>query len=209
MKNDFIDNYCFEHSEEENNLQQRIREYTFKNEKFPQMLSGLMVGNILFSLIKSINAKKILEVGMFTGYSAASMAKALPQDGEIHTCEYMEEHIKTAKKYFKNSKYNNMINFHQGLAIDTLESFKINSFDFAFIDADKINYKNYYLRCVHLIKSKGIIVLDNMLWSGGVVEPTDKDSQVLRETADYIQNDERVFNTLIPIRDGLMICIKK
>ena len=209
MKNDFIDNYCFEHSEEENNLQQRIREYTFKNEKFPQMLSGLMVGNILFSLIKSINAKKILEVGMFTGYSAASMAKALPQDGEIHTCEYMEEHIKTAKKYFKNSKYNNMINFHQGLAIDTLESFKINSFDFAFIDADKINYKNYYLRCVHLIKSKGIIVLDNMLWSGGVIEPEDKDSQVLRETADYIQNDERVFNTLIPIRDGLMICVKK
>ncbi len=209
MKNDFIDNYCFEHSEEENNLQQRIREYTFKNEKFPQMLSGLMVGNILFSLIKSINAKKILEVGMFTGYSAASMAKALPQDGEIHTCEYMEEHIKTAKKYFKNSKYNNMINFHQGLAIDTLESFKINSFDFAFIDADKINYKNYYLRCVHLIKSKGIIVLDNMLWSGGVIEPEDKDSQVLRETADYIQKDKRVFNILIPIRDGLMICIKK
>tara|TARA_Y100000994_G_scaffold246069_1_gene248688 strand:- start:432 stop:1061 length:630 start_codon:yes stop_codon:yes gene_type:complete len=209
MKNDFIDNYCFEHSEEENNLQQRIREYTFKNEKFPQMLSGLMVGNILFSLIKSINAKKILEVGMFTGYSAASMAKALPQDGEIHTCEYMEEHIKTAKKYFKNSKYNDMINFHQGLAIDTLESFKINSFDFAFIDADKINYKNYYLRCVHLIKSKGIIVLDNMLWSGGVIEPEDKDSQVLRETADYIQKDKRVFNILIPIRDGLMICIKK
>ena len=209
MKNNFIDNYCFEHSEEENNLQQRIREYTFKNEKFPQMLSGLMVGNILFSLIKSINAKKILEVGMFTGYSAASMAKALPQDGEIHTCEYMEEHIKTAKKYFKNSKYNNMINFHQGLAIDTLESFKINSFDFAFIDADKINYKNYYLRCVHLIKSKGIIVLDNMLWSGGVIEPEDKDSQVLRETADYIQKDKRVFNILIPIRDGLMIRIKK
>ena len=209
MKNDFIDNYCFEHSEEENNLQQRIREYTFKNEKFPQMLSGLMVGNILFSLIKSINAKKILEVGMFTGYSAASMAKALPQDGEIHTCEYMEEHIKTAKKYFKNSKYNDMINFHQGLAIDTLESFKINSFDFAFIDADKINYKNYYLRCVHLIKSQGIIVLDNMLWSGGVIEPEDKDSQVLRETADYIQKDKRVFNILIPIRDGLMICIKK
>tara|TARA_Y100000996_G_scaffold345619_1_gene283577 strand:- start:23 stop:652 length:630 start_codon:yes stop_codon:yes gene_type:complete len=209
MKNNFIDNYCFEHSEEENNLQQRIREYTFKNEKFPQMLSGLMVGNILFSLIKSINAKKILEVGMFTGYSAASMAKALPQDGEIHTCEYMEEHIKTAKKYFKNSKYNDMINFHQGLAIDTLESFKINSFDFAFIDADKINYKNYYLRCVHLIKSQGIIVLDNMLWSGGVIEPEDKDSQVLRETADYIQKDKRVFNILIPIRDGLMICIKK
>ena len=209
MKNDIINNYCFEHSEKENYLQKKIRKHTFEYEKFPQMLSGLMVGNILFSLIKSINAKKILEVGMFTGYGTASMVKALPLNGEIHTCEYMEEHIKTAKKHFRDSRYHNMINFHQGLAIDTLESFKINSFDFAFIDADKINYKNYYLRCVHLIKSKGIIVLDNMLWSGGVVEPTGKDSQVLRETADYIQKDERVFNTLIPIRDGLMICIKK
>ena len=173
------------------------------------MISGLMVGNILFSLIKSINAKKVLEVGMFTGYGAASMAMALSEDGEIHTCEYMEEHIKTAKKYFKNSKYNNMINFHHGLAMDTLESFKINYFDFAFIDADKINYLDYYLRCVHLVKSKGIIVLDNMLWSGEVINPKDKDSKELRKTADYIQNDKRVFNILIPIRDGLMICIKK
>ena len=133
------------------------------------MLSGIMVGNFLSSLIKSIKAKKILEIGMFTGYSAASMARALPKDGEIHTCEHMDEHIETANGFFKQSKYKDMITMHNGLAINTLEKFKINSFDFAFIDADKINYLNYYLRCMHLIKSNGIIILDNMLWSGEVI----------------------------------------
>ena len=209
MKNDLIDKYCIEHSEHENNLQRKIREYTFEHEAYPQMISGIMVGNFLCSLIKSINARKILEVGMFTGYSAASMARAVPNDGEIHTCEYMDEHIQTANKNFSKSKYKDIIKIHGGLALDTLETFKVNSFDFAFIDADKINYLNYYLRCMHLVKTNGIIVLDNMLWSGEVINPKDDDSKKLRETGDYIQNDNRVINMLIPIRDGLMVCIKK
>ena len=209
MKNSLIDKYCIEHSENENTIQKKIREYTFEHEKYPQMISGIMVGNFLCSLIRSINAKKILEVGMFTGYSAASMARALPSDGEIHTCEYMEEHIYTANNFFSKSKYKDMIKIHSGLALETLESFKVSSFDFAFIDADKINYLNYYLRCIHLVKSNGIIVLDNMLWSGEVINPKDYDSKKLRETGDYIQNDKRVINMLLPIRDGLMVCIKK
>jgi len=209
MKSSLIDKYCIEHSENESTLQQKIREYTFKHEKYPQMISGIMVGNFLCSLIQSINAKKILEIGMFTGYSAAAMVRTLPNDGEIHTCEYMEKHIHTANNFFSKSKYKNMIKIHGGLAFDTLESFKVNSFDFAFIDADKINYLNYYLRCMHLVKSNGIIVLDNMLWSGEVINPKDNDSKKLRETGDYIQNDKRVINMLVPIRDGLMVCIKK
>ena len=208
MKNN-LEEYCIKHSQEESDLQHNIREYTYNNERYPQMISGILVGNFLFSLIKAINAKKILEIGMFTGYSAASMAQALPDDGEIHTCEYMDEHIKTASKFFNKSKYKNMIKIHDGLAIETLENFKINTFDFAFIDADKINYMNYYMRCMQLVKSKGIIVLDNMLWSGEVISPKDNDSKKLREVGDYIQKDNRVINMLIPIRDGLMVCIKK
>ncbi len=173
------------------------------------MISGILVGNFLSSLIKAMNAKKIIEIGMFTGYSAASMVQALPDNGEIHTCEYMDEHIKTASKFFNKSKYKNMIKIHNGLAIKTLENFKVNTFDFAFIDADKINYMNYYMRCMQLVKSKGIIVLDNMLWSGEVMNPKDNDSKKLREVGDYIQKDNRVINMLIPIRDGLMVCIKK
>jgi len=209
MKIDLVEKYCIDHSEEETSLQKEIREYTYKNERYPQMISGIMVGNFLCSLIKSISAKKILEIGMFTGYSAASMVRALPDDGEIHTCEHMDEHIGTANNFFKKQKNKNMFNIHGGLAIDTLEKFKINSFDFAFIDADKINYLNYYLRCMHLIKSKGIIVLDNMLWSGEVINPKDDDAKKLREVGDYIQKDSRVINMLLPIRDGLMVCIKK
>ena len=209
MQSNVIENYCNSHSQAESTLQKEIREYTYQNEKYPQMISGILVGNFLYSLIKSISAKRILEVGMFTGYSAASMARALPVNGEIHACEHMDEHINTANSFFKKSKYKNMLKVHKGLALDSLENFKIDSFDFAFIDADKINYLNYYLRCIHLVKSNGIIVLDNMLWSGEVIDPKDEDSKKLRQVGDYIQNDCRVINMLLPIRDGLMVCIKK
>ncbi|MBS82504.1 MAG: methyltransferase [Gammaproteobacteria bacterium] len=208
MKNK-IETYCNEHSQSETSLQKKIREYTFKNERYPQMMSGSMVGNFLGSLIQLINAKKILEVGMFTGYSAISMAQYLPKDGELHTCEYMGEHIKTAESFFNNSEYKDMIKIHSGLAVDILEDFKVNTFDFIFIDADKINYLNYYKRCMYLLKKNGVIVLDNMLWSGEVIDPKNEDSKILRETGDYIQSDERVINNLFPIRDGLMVCIKK
>ena len=111
MKNK-IETYCNEHSQTETSLQKKIREYTYENEKYPQMISGALVGNFLGSLIQLINAKKILEVGMFTGYSAASMAQYLPEDGEIHTCEYMYEHVKTAKSFFQKSQYKNVIQIH-------------------------------------------------------------------------------------------------
>ena len=100
-----------------------------------------------------------------------------------------------------------MITMHQGPALETLEKFK-NKFDFIFIDADKINYLNYYLKCMQLIKSGGIIVLDNMLWSGHVLDPQDDDTLALKNTAEFINNDDRVFNYLLPVRDGLMVCIK-
>ena len=208
MKNK-IDTYCIEHSQSESSLQKQIREYTFENEKYPQMISGPLVGNFLGSLIKLTNSKTILEVGMFTGYSAVSMAQYLPEDGKIHTCEHMDEHVKTAGAFFNNSQYKDIIKIHNGLALDTLEEFKVNTFDFIFIDADKINYLNYYKRSMYLLKTNGVIVLDNMLWSGEVIDPKNEDSRILRETGDYIQNDERVINTLFPIRDGLMVCIKQ
>lgn len=208
MIDDNINNYCNKFSDKENQLQKKIREYTYKHETYPQMISGSLVGNFLCHLIKMSKSEKILEIGMFTGYSAASMVKVLPKNGTIDTCEFMEEHIKTAKKLFKNSKYFNMITMHQGPALESLKKFK-QKFDFIFIDADKMNYLNYYLESKKLIKKNGIIVLDNMLWSGEVLDPKDKQSKILRETGEYIQNDKEVLNFLAPIRDGLMICIKK
>ena len=136
------------------------------------------------------------------------MAEALPKDGEIHTCELMEKHVKTAQSFFDRSDYGKKITIHQGSALNSLEQLQAGSFDMAFIDADKTNYLEYYQRCLALIKKGGVIILDNMLWGGDVLDPQDDDAKALRKTGDFIQSDNRVFNTLLPIRDGLMLCIK-
>ena len=208
----FIDDkileYCHQHSDKDSDILQELQSYTFKNEQIPQMISGNMVGNFLQLLIQSINAKKILEVGTFTGYSCIKMAQA-SQDCELHTCELQENHAQTAKNFIHKAKLENNITVHQGPAMETLETFKINYFDCAFIDADKVNYLEYYKIIITLIRQGGLIVLDNMLWSGEVINPQDKNSIMLNKTAKFINNDERVFNTLFPIRDGLMVCYKK
>ena len=200
--------YCRDHSQADSSLLMELINYTWENEEIPQMISGQLVGNFLKSLIKLLQAKRIVEVGTFTGYSALQMAEALPKDGEIHTCELMKKHTKTAQSFFDRSDYGNKITIHQGSALNSLEQLQAGSFDMAFIDADKTNYLEYYQRCLALIKKGGVIILDNMLWGGDDLDPQDDDAKALRKTGDFIQSDNRVFNTLLPIRDGLMLCIK-
>ena len=200
--------YCNDHSQQDSDLLKELIDYTYDIEDVPQMISGSHVGNFLQGLIKMSRAKTILEVGMFTGYSALKMAEVLPNDGIIHTCELMDRHVKTALSFFNRSKHKNKIKIFQGEANKTLEQLKINYYDLAFIDADKQNYSEYYKKSIKLLRPGGIIILDNMLWSGEVINPKDLDSKALADTADYIYNDERVYNFLVPIRDGLMVCIK-
>ena len=204
-----IHGYCKEHTASDNKLLSELERYTWDNEEVPQMISGQIVGKFLQSIIRMIAAQKIVEVGTFTGYSALQMAEAIPLDGEIHTCELMKKHTETAQSFFDKSDYGKKITIHQGPALESLETLKVGDFDMAFIDADKSNYLEYYKRCLVLIRAGGVIILDNMLWSGSVIDPKDDDSQALRKTGDYIQEDTRVFNMLLPIRDGLMLCIKK
>ena len=208
LKQQQLLDYCKEQSSHDSDLLIELEKFTWDNEEVPQMICGQLVGKFLQSVIKMIAAKNIVEVGTFTGYSALQMAEALPVDGRIHTCELMEKHAKTAQSFFDRSDYGNKITIHQGPALDSLEQLQTGSFDMAFIDADKTNYLEYYQRCLALIKKGGIIILDNMLWGGDVLNPQDDDAKALRKTGDYIQNDERIFNTLLPIRDGLMLCIK-
>ena len=200
--------YCHNHSEQNSPSLIELEKYTWENEDIPQMLCGQLVGNFLQFIIKIINAKRIIEVGMFTGFSALKMAEAISDKGEIHACELMDKHIKTAQSFFNNNIHGRKITIHSGKALFNLEQMPAETFDMAFIDADKINYLEYYKRCLALIRCGGIIVLDNMLWSGNVINPTDDDSKALRKTGEFIQNDKRVFNMLLPIRDGLMVCIK-
>ena len=201
--------YCRQHSKTDSSLLSNLEQYTWENEDVPQMISGTLVGKFLQSIIIMINAKRIVEVGTFTGYSALQMAEVLPTDGEIHTCELMEKHANTAQLFIKQSSYESKITIHQGPALQNLEQLQASSFDMAFVDADKSHYLEYYKHCLMLLRKGGVIVLDNMLWSGDVIDPKDNDSKTLRKTGDYIQQDKRVFNLLLPVRDGLMLCIKK
>ena len=209
LKSKEISDYCRQHSKPDTDLLIDLEKYTWENEDVPQMISGQIVGKFLQSIVLMINAKRIVEVGTFTGYSALQMAEALPIEGEIHTCEVMEKHTKTAQLFFDRSEYGNKITINQGPALQSLEQLQAASFDMAFIDADKSNYLDYYQRSISLVRKGGVIILDNMLWGGNVIDPSDDDSRALRKTGDYIQKDPRVFNTLLPIRDGLMLCIKK
>ena len=204
-----IEKYCEKVSLSENKLLEDLSKKTWQDEEIPQMLSGPLVGGILHFLVKIAKVKNVLEVGMFTGYSTLKIAEALPDDGEVHSCELMEKHVKTATNWFNKSDVGYKIKVYQGQAITTLESFQIGSFDMLFIDADKIHYPEYYKIGIALLKTGGIGVLDNMLWNADVLEPKSDNAKALRETAELIKNNDRLEPLLLPVRDGIMIFRKK
>jgi len=200
-----IEQYCKDYSGQDSNLLKELSKTTWANEEIPQMLCGSLVGGLLQFLIKISGAERVLEIGMFTGYSTLKMAEALPDDGEIHSCELMQKHIETAKRWFQQSRVNHKIHVHHGEAVKTLEEFKKRSFDLMFVDADKVNYPKYHRKGMTLLKKGGLAVFDNMLWSGTVLNPDDRESKALRETAELIKNNPRLEQLLLPVRDGVMI----
>ena len=203
-----IEDYCRRHSQDELEIYRQLTAETYESCQIPQMLSGPIVGTILQFFVRLTQARRVLEVGMFTGYSALKMAEALDEDGELLTCEIDPSHISIAKNYFQKVPWGKRITVLEGLALDSLASLE-QPFDLTFIDADKINYLNYYKRALELTRSGGIIVLDNALWSGRVIMPEDDGSRTIAETNDFIQKDDFVWNVLLPIRDGLMVVQKK
>tara|TARA_X000000950_G_scaffold109535_2_gene138040 strand:+ start:1720 stop:2358 length:639 start_codon:yes stop_codon:yes gene_type:complete len=200
-----IEKYCKDFSLKDSPLLSDLTESTWSSEELPQMLSGSLVGGLLQTIIRISGAVNILEIGMFTGYSALKMAEALPENGKIHTCELMEKHINTASEWFKKSESGHKISVHKGPALQSLEKMKHLTFDLVFIDADKVNYPNYYKITLNLLKIGGVGVLDNMLWSGKVIDPSDKESIALRETAELIRNNDKLSPLLLPVRDGVMV----
>ena len=200
-----IDKYCEEHSISDSELLSQLYLDTFRKEEMPQMLSGPLIGGLLQLLIKISKAKNILEIGMFTGYSALKMAEALPDEGKIDCCEINPEHIRTANKWFKRSENGYKITVHEGQAAESLKKFSQANYDLIFIDADKVNYPTYHKMGLSLLSLGGIVVLDNMLWSGTVLEPNDNESRALRETANLITNSDKLEPLLLPIRDGVMV----
>lgn len=205
---DKVLNYVYEHSSEESELLQELVRATNKELEYSEMLSGRVVGNLLKMLVRLTGARRVLEIGTFTGYSSLSMAEVLPEDGEVITCDMNERYQRIAKSFFRRSEHGSKITQKMGPALETLETLG-GPFDLVFIDADKNNYPEYYEKTLPMVKTGGMIVVDNALWSGKVVDPPDENARAIDRLNKRIAEDDRVFQVLLTVRDGLNVIVKK
>ena len=206
-----IDAYVVAHSEDEPELLQQLTRETYQKILQPIMLSGPYQGRVLSMISKLVNPKTILELGTFTGYATLCLAEGLQDSGEIHTIDVNEELVDFQRKYFDESGYGVQIHQHLGSAIDIIPTLKT-TFDLVFIDADKPNYVNYFHLIIDKMNSGGIIISDNVLWHGKVVEPIDPKDNSTKTLLEYntlLKEDHRIETVLLPIRDGLTISRKK
>lgn len=172
-------------------------------------------GQFMALLIRMLGARRILEVGVFTGYSSLAMALALPEGGEIIACDVSEEYTAIARRYWREAGVSDRIALRLAPATETLDALladgQAGAFDFAFIDADKPNYRGYYERCLTLLRPGGVVAIDNVLWSGTVADPTqsDPDIEAIRDLNTFLHSDNRVDLSLLPLADGLTLARKK
>lgn len=206
-----LDDYIVAHSEEEPELLQQLTRETYQKILQPIMLSGPYQGRILSMISKLVNPKSILELGTFTGYATLCLAEGIQNSGEVHTIDINEELIDFQRKYFDKSAYGSQIHQHLGSALDIIPRLD-KTFDLVFIDADKPNYVNYFHLIIDKLNPGGIIISDNVLWHGKVIEPLnnkDTSTKILLEYNRLLKEDERLETVLLPIRDGLTISRKK
>jgi caffeoyl-CoA O-methyltransferase len=172
----------------------------------PQMIVGPLEGAFLKMMTQVVQAKRVLEIGMFTGYSALCFAEALPTDGTVLTCEIDEESAALARQYFAQSPIGKKIEVRMGPALDTMRHLK-GPFDLIFIDADKINYVNYYRRALDLLAPRGLILIDNVLWGGDVLKQPapDEKTAAIQELSRVVATDPRVIAVLVTVRDGILV----
>jgi len=206
-----LDEYVVAHSQEEPELLQALTRETYQKILQPIMLSGPYQGRVLSMLSKLIRPKSILELGTFTGYATLCLAEGLQQEGNIDTIDVNEELLDFQRKYFDKSGYGSQIQQHLGSAIDILPTLD-KTYDLVFIDADKPNYSNYFHLVIDKLNPGGIILSDNVLWHGKVIEPlNDKDisTKAVLDFNTLLRNDDRIETVLLPIRDGLTISRRK
>lgn len=208
---DAIDRYVELHSEDEPQLLQELNRETHLKILQPRMLSGGYQGRVLSIISKLVHPKNILEIGTYTGYSALCLAEGLQPNGELHTIDINEELFDFQRKYFDKSIYGKQIFQHIGNALEIIPTLDT-SFDLVFVDADKENYVNYFHLIVDRLPSGAVILSDNVLWSGKVVQKVvgdDISTKVLLKYNQLLKEDSRVETVILPIRDGLTITRKK
>ena len=202
-----LENYIEQHSEKEPELLAALNKETYQKVLLPRMLSGHFQGRVLSMLSKLIRPLNILEIGTYTGYSASCLCEGLQENGSLHTIDIKEELVDFQRKHFDKSPWGNQIVQHLGEALDIIPTLDL-KFDLVFIDADKENYINYFELIVPKMNQGGIILSDNVLWSGKVLEPLnpkDVSTKILLEYNLLLKNDPRVETVLLPIRDGLTV----
>lgn len=208
---DFIDNsinqYSEAHSTPESEILKNLNRETQANVLLPRMLSGHLQGRVLSMISRMIRPDSILEIGTYTGYSALCLAEGLSETGIIHTIDINDELTPLVKKYVKLSNIEARFNILTGNALDIIPKLD-GPFDLVFIDADKINYSNYFDLVINKVRKGGFLIADNVLWSGKIMMPTekmDKDTLALHYFNEKITNDKRLEKVLLPIRDGLLV----
>jgi caffeoyl-CoA O-methyltransferase len=201
-----IDRYAEAHTSPPGELLARLAEETRATLELPQMLTGPVEGRLLEFLVFASSARRVLEVGTYSGYAALSMAAALPPDGRIDTCEVEERHADVARRYIAESPYADRIHVHVGPALETIERLE-GTFDFVFIDADKVNYRNYYEALVPRLAEGGLMAVDNTLWSGRVLDAEDdsESTRAIVEFNEHVHNDPRVTSMMLTVRDGITL----
>lgn len=203
-----LEEYVAQHSQDEPALLAQLYKETYQKVLLPRMLSGHFQGRVLSMLSKLVRPIQILEIGTFTGYSALCLCEGLQQNGQLHTIDIKEELVDFQRKYFDESKFGPQIFQYLGNAIDIIPTLN-QRFDLVFIDADKENYAHYFDLIVPKMNKGGIILSDNVLWSGKVLNPTttgDISTAKLKIFNTKVKNDPRVETILLPIRDGLSMC---
>jgi caffeoyl-CoA O-methyltransferase len=210
--NDFIDaaveQFARDHTEPESDLHVRLREETYRDMDRPQMQVDVVEGRFLKMLVRLTGARTILEVGMFTGYSALMMAEGLPDGGRLITCEVDPKAEAIARRYFSESPHGHKITVRMGPAFETIKTLS-GPLDLVFVDADKANYSNYYEASMPLLKPGGLLVADNVLWSGRVLDPKEADDHAIVAFDRMVQSDPRVENVCLTVRDGMMLAWKR
>jgi caffeoyl-CoA O-methyltransferase len=204
-----LEQYCVSYSTTPSALCDELEVYTKKNVEMSQMLTGRMEASLLGFLIRSTGAKTILEFGTYTGYSALAMAEQLPIDGKIYTCDIDPVNTKIAQSFWDRSEHGKKIQSMLGPGLESMT--KINgNIDLVFIDADKTNYLNYLKESLKLLSPKGVVAIDNVLWSGKVLEKASDDStKAIQEVNAFIKSQDNLYGTLLPVRDGLFLVLKR
>ncbi len=203
-----LEEYCRRHSSTPDPLLDELADYTRAHCKLPQMLTGPVEGMYLRMLVQITGARRVLEIGTFTGYSALSMAAGLPEDGELITGEIDVQHARIAQSFFDRSPHGRKISIRLAPALETLAGLE-GPFDLAFLDADKENYVNYYEAVLPKLRTGGLLVADNVLWSGKVLDPKEKSDQAIVAFNDHVAHDAQVEHVMLSVRDGMMLVRKR